>query len=230
MERMQFRLNREELISELTQPPQLAAAIAERRSRLAISLWWFMLLSCIGVAVYATRYFLMPPNDDHFSRYLLPLRLHIAGGMGALLAGPWQFSEKLRTRALNLHRWLGRFYLLEVALGSVAGFVMATVSEQGLPTHLGFGMLALLWFFTGLEAYRTVRRGNPVAHRQWMIRNFALTLAAVTLRNYMPLMLFVFGWSFRQSYITVSWLCWVPNLLVAEWLVRSPQGQARSVL
>ena len=58
-----------------------------------------MLLSCIGVAVYATRYFLIPPNDNHFSRYLLPLRLHIAGGMGALLAGPWQFSEKLRTRA-----------------------------------------------------------------------------------------------------------------------------------
>ena len=62
-----------------------------------------------------------------------------------------------------------------------------------------------------------------------MIRNFALTLAAVTLRNYMPLMLLAFGPSFRQSYVTVSWLCWVPNLLVAEWLVRRPQGQARSV-
>ena len=138
-----------------------------------------MLLSCIGVAVYATRYFLIPPNDNHFSQYLLPLRLHIAGGMGALLAGPWQFSEKLRTRALNFHRWLGRFYLLEVSLGSTAGLVMATVSEQGLPTHLGFGMLALLWFFTGLVAYRMVRRGNTVAHRQWMIRNFALTLHAI---------------------------------------------------
>lgn len=187
------------------------------------------MLSSIGVAVYATRYFLIPPNDDHFSRYLLALRLHIAGGMGALLAGPWQFSDKLRTRALNFHRWLGRFYLLEVALGSIAGFVMATVSEQGLPTHLGFGMLAFLWFFTGLEAYRTARRGNTFAHRQWMIRNFALTLAAVTLRDYMPLMLFAFGWSFRQSYITVSWLCWVPNLLVAEWLARRPQRQAHSV-
>lgn len=87
------------------------------------------MLSCIDVAVYATRYFLIPPNDDHFSRYLLPLRLHLAGGMGALLAGPWQFSDKLRTRALNFHRSLGRFYLLEVALGSIAGFVMATVSE-----------------------------------------------------------------------------------------------------
>ena len=158
------------------------------------------MLSCIDVAVYATRYFLIPPNDDHFSRYLLPLRLHLAGGMGALLAGPWQFSDKLRTRALNFHRWLGRFYLLEVALGSIAGFVMATV-----------------------------RRGNTFAHRQWMIRNFALILAAVTLRDYMPLMLFAFGWSFRQSYITVSWLCWVPNLLVAEWPARCPQRQAHSV-
>ena len=188
--------------------------------RLTIGLWWFMLLSCVGVSVYSTRYFLWTPHDSHFSRYVLPLRLHIAGGMGALLAGPWQFSQKLRARALNLHRWLGRFYLIEVALGSVAGFAMATVSQEGLPTHLGFGTLAALWFFTGLQAYRRARNGDIPAHREWMIRNFALSLAAVTLRNYMPLMLFALHWSFRQAYITVSWLCWVPNLLIAEWLVR----------
>jgi uncharacterized membrane protein len=184
-----------------------------------------MLLSCIGVAVYATRYFLVVPGADHFSRYILPLRLHIAGGMGALLAGPWQFSEKLRARALNLHRWLGRFYLVEVALGSIAGFAMAAVSQEGWPTHLGFGTLAVLWFFTGLQAYRMVRRGNIVAHRHWMIRNFALTLAAITLRNYMPLMLFALHWSFRSAYITVSWLCWIPNLLVAEWMVQRSSSQ-----
>lgn len=179
-----------------------------------------MLLSCVGVSIYATRYLLWTPRDSHFSRYVLPLRLHIAGGMGALLAGPWQFSNVLRRRALNLHRWLGRFYLLEVALGSMAGFAMAMVSEEGWPTHLGFGTLAVLWFVTGLQAYRSVRNGDISAHRDWMIRNFALSLAAVTLRNYMPLMLFALHWSFRQTYITVSWLCWVPNLLVAEWLVR----------
>ena len=179
-----------------------------------------MLLSCMGIGLYATRYFFFAPHDSHFSRYLLPLRLHIAGGMGALLAGPWQFSERLRARALNFHRWLGRFYLLEVALGSIAGFAMAIVSEEGLPTHLGFALLAVLWFFTGLQAYRMVRDGNIVAHRHWMMRNFALTLAAVTLRNYMPLMLFALHWSFRASYITVSWLCWIPNLLIAEWMVR----------
>jgi hypothetical protein len=55
-----------------------------------------------------------------------------------------------------------------------------------------------------------------------MIRNLALTLAAVTLRNWMPLMLFGLHWPFRPAYIIVSWLCWVPNLLIAEWLVRRP--------
>ena len=73
-----------------------------------------------------------------------------------MLAGPWQFSEKLRTKALNLHRWLGRFYLLSVGLGAIAGFAMATVSEEGLPTHFEFGLLAVLWFATGLQAYRVI--------------------------------------------------------------------------
>ena len=107
-----------------------------------------------------------------------------------------------------------------MVLGSIAGFAMAFVSSEGMPTHFGFGILAVLWFFTGLQAYLKVRRGDITAHRQWMIRNFALSLAAVTLRNYLPLMLFALHWSFHTSYITVSWLCWVPNLLVAEWLIR----------
>lgn len=207
-------------MSQLTQSASPDSPIAERSSRLITFLWWFMVLSCLGVVGYSTRFFLTTPTDSHFSRYSQPLRLHIAGGMGALLAGPWQFSQKLRARALNFHRWLGRFYLLEVALGSLAGFAMALVSEEGLPTHLGFGALALLWFFTGLQAYRAVLRGDIVAHRQWMIRNFALTLAAVTLRNYLPLMLFGLHWSFHASYIAVSWLCWIPNVLVAEWMIR----------
>jgi len=211
-------------MSQAIQTSHLTAAIPQRPSRLLTALWWLMLLSCAGVAVYSTRYFFLHVDDQHFSRYILPLRLHIAGGMGALLAGPWQFSKKLRARAINLHRWIGRFYLLEVGLGSLAGLAMAFVSEEGMPTHLGFGALAVLWFLTGLQAYRKILKGDIEAHHQWMIRNFALTLAAVTLRNWMPLMLFALHWPFRLTYITVSWLCWVPNLLVAEWLVQRKPG------
>jgi uncharacterized membrane protein len=210
-------------MAQLTQFPPAPLAESNCPSWISTGLWGLMLLFSAAIAVYGTTYFIKTPNDEHFARYILPLRLHIAGGIGALLAGPWQFSQKLRARALNLHRWIGRFYLLEVALGSIAGFAMALVSEQGWPTHFGFGILAVLWFFTGLQAYRMVRRGNIEAHRQWMIRNYALSLAAVTLRQYIPIMLFILHWPFPRTYITVSWLCWVPNLFVAEWMIRRRQ-------
>jgi uncharacterized membrane protein len=200
--------------------PQPAWSVPQRSSWRSTALWWAMLLSSAAIVAYGASYFVAIPRNEHFARYILPLRLHIAGGMGALLVGPWQFSGKLRARALNVHRWLGRFYLLEVGLGSIAGFAMACVSSEGLPTHLGFGILAVLWFVTGLEAYRAVRRGDIRAHREWMIRNFGLTFAAVTLRIELPLMLGFLHWSFHTAFITVSWLCWVPNLLIAEWIVQ----------
>jgi uncharacterized membrane protein len=212
---------------QVAQFPRSTLGLPQRRLRLSYALWCVMLLSSVVIVAYGTSYFFAPPRDKHFARYILPLRLHIAGGMGALRVGPWQFSRRLRARALHLHRWLGRFYLLEVALGATAGFAMAVVSSEGMPTHLGFGILAGLWFFTGLQAYRMVRKGNVDVHREWMIRNFALTFAAVTLRIELPLMLGPLHWPFRPSYIIVSWLCWVPNLLVAEWMVRRSRLLAR---
>jgi len=190
------------------------------RSRISGALWSVMTLLSLVIALYGLTYFLGLPGDDHFARYIQPLRFHIAGGMGALLAGPWQFLPKLRARALNFHRWLGRFYLLEVALGSIAGLVMATVSSAGWPTHVGFGVLAVLWFASGLQAYLQIRKGNVAVHRQWMTRNFALTLAAVTLRIELPFMLAVLHWPFSRAYIMVSWLCWVPNAILAEVMLR----------
>lgn len=188
-------------------------------SRVGTPLWWVMLVGATLVAIYGARFFIFTTSDEHFAKYILPLRLHIAGGMGALLTGPWQFSEKLRMNALNLHRWLGRAYLVSVILGSIAGFGMATVSREGLPTHFGFGVLAVLWFVTAAQAYRVILRGQIETHRLWMIRNFGLSLAAVTLRIELPTMLFALHWSFHVSYIVVSWLCWIPNLLVAEWMI-----------
>jgi hypothetical protein len=51
-----------------------------------------------------------------------------------------------------------------------------------------------------------------------MIRSAALTLAAVTLRLYLPFLAMSMG--FELGYSLVAWLCWVPNILFAEWLLR----------
>ena len=61
-----------------------------------------------------------------------------------------------------------------------------------------------------------------------MVRNFSLTFAAVTLRLYLPSTV-VLGIAFENAYPFVAWLCWVPNLVVAEFLFkRMPDGVGRA--
>jgi len=79
---------------QITSLSQTVAAKPYAKSRLRNALWFIMLVLSLGVVGYATRVFLGKPSDEHFARYIVPLRFHIAGGVGALLAGPWQFSER----------------------------------------------------------------------------------------------------------------------------------------
>jgi hypothetical protein len=98
--------------------------------------------------------------------------------------------------------------------------LLAPHAFGGLVSRLGFGTLAVLWLATGAMALRTARRRDFAGHRRWMIRNFALTLAAVTLRFYLPAG-FLARLPFEVTYPAIAWLCWVPNLLIAEaWLRR----------
>ncbi len=50
------------------------------------------------------------------------------------------------------------------------------------------------------------------------MRSFALT-AAITLRIYLPLSIAA-RVPFSAAYPAIAWLCWIPNLFFAEWLVR----------
>lgn len=143
---------------------------------------------------------------------------HFLGGAIVMTAGALQFNTKLRDRHLRWHRWLGRIYVAGVLIGGVAGFYLAFHTHAGLVARFGFALLALCWLGTTWVAYRQIRCGNVEIHRAWMVRSYALTLAAVTLRIEIPLFL-MSGVSFDEAYPVIAWLCWVPNLLVAEWLI-----------
>ena len=52
-----------------------------------------------------------------------------------------------------------------------------------------------------------------------MIRSFALTFAAVTLRIWLGISQ-ASGMDFDVAYPVIAWVAWVPNLLVAEWWIR----------
>ena len=181
-----------------------------------------MTLLASVVSIYALALIFLPAARPPFVRERfawapLAVYAHFLGGAVALAAGPFQFSTKLRARWLGFHRLLGRVYVVSVLSSATGGFVIAFVSQGGVPAHFGFGLLAILWFITGVVAYRRAVAGNITRHREWMIRNYSLTLAAVTLRIYIPLSL-IAGVPFEYAYPAIAWLSWVPNLAIAEWL------------
>lgn len=188
----------------------------------------------LGVAGYALVIYgffplgalLHPEMRATYALYPAAIYAHIFGSAVALIIGPFQFWTRLRNERPQLHRWLGRCYLLVgVGIGGSAGLFMAFHAFGGLPARLGFGVLALLWLYSGYRAYRAIRARNIAAHRRWMVRNFALTFAAVTLRLYLPTAM-VSGSAFEPAYIAVAWLCWVPNLIAAELIFNRPVRQS----
>jgi uncharacterized membrane protein len=207
-----------------------------RRTR---SAFWWLLLSALAVAVFAPLQYAFSPlahlaeNDvplaanyvDRAPLVRLAFYLHIGFGGLALLLSPFQFATRLRTRAPHVHRAVGRIAVGSIAVAGMAGLVLAPHSLAGPIGTVGFGMLAVLWLICALTAFRAIRRGDVPAHRRWMIRTFALTYAAVTLRLWLFVLMFLqtglagvdADLAFDRAYLLVPFLSWVPNLLVAEW-------------
>ena len=188
--------------------------------------WGLCGVLCAGVALISYRYFFgsaeAPPviaGNVFRNPWLL---VHVAGAATALLIGPLQFSARLRGRFREFHRWNGRVYVVSCLVGGVAGFVLALGASTGLISTLGFGSLAVLWIVTTLLAWRRAVQGRFVEHRAWMIRSFALTFAAVTLRLYLPLASML-SLNFIDAYVAISFLCWVPNLALVELYLRRDQ-------
>ena len=193
--------------------------------------WPSMAFLALGVSAYALSLLVLPNLRPPFIRERLTtmpsaVYVHLAASALAMAIGPFQFVASLRARALALHRWMGRVYVTAVVLGGLSGLALATVSQGGLPAHIGFGLLACLWIVTSGAAFAAIRKGDVAGHRRWMTRSFALTFAAVTLRIYLPLSL-LSGVPFELAYPAIAWLCWVPNLVVAEWRFVGPLARRR---
>lgn len=190
--------------------------------RIGTGLLFFL---AFGVAGYAAVVYgflplgslVHPDMKTNFLVHPAGIYTHVFASMVALTLGPLQFSSRLRQTRIQLHRWLGRAYLgVGVLGGGLAGLYMAQFAFGGTVARLGFATLAACWLYSGLRAFLAIRRGAVDEHRRWMVRNFSLTFAAVTLRLYLPVSMAA-GIDFSVAYAIIAWLCWVPNLAYAEW-------------
>lgn len=185
--------------------------------------WWLML----GITL---QY--IPPRDDvAFLRikqdyignpyWKMAFFTHVFASMFVLTAGFTQFWRGILKNAPRLHRWMGRLYVVDVLfVTGPASFIMALNANGGFSSRLSFSLLAALWIGTTAMAWRKVVQRNFRSHREWMIRSYALTLSAVALRAWKWGIVMLFHPHPMDVYRLAAWLCWVPNLIIAEWRIR----------
>jgi uncharacterized membrane protein len=162
----------------------------------------------------------------HVTAWRISFYTHIISSIFVLLTGILQFVRPLLRLYPHLHRLLGKVYVgCILLLSAPSGFVMALYASGGFWAKLSFSLVSVLWWCYTWQAYRLAVKGNIKQHRHYMYRSFALTLSAITLRSYMwvlPAFASLHHLHGKEMYVLVSWLSWVPNLLLAELLIRKP--------
>ena len=188
-----------------------------------------VLLTVEIAIVSALRYFAglePPPPPIVANAFAQPfLILHVAGGVTALLVGPLQFVRRIRARWPHVHRATGRIYVLACAIAAPAGFMLALGTTAGPVAGAGFAVLALLSATFTWRGWRAAVERRFGSHREWMLRSYALTSAAITLRLMLPAALFV-GLEFVEAYRVIAWLAWIVNLAAFEYYIRRNRASA----
>ena len=207
---------------------------------------WLIVSCCLAILISSysiVQYFFMDAHQAGFVKlklmlnstlsllWYLMLYTHIICGVLALIIGPFTLFSKFREKNIKLHRTMGRIYMIGILFGGISGLYLAFHATGGVLSQLGFGLLSIFWLITASQALANIKQKKIDTHEKWMIRNYSLTFAAVTLRIWLALFTGLFGFHhFEISYAIIAWLCWVPNLIVAEWLIKRKHKKRESKL
>ena len=152
--------------------------------------------------------------------------VHITTSLLVLVAGLLQFIPVLARRGPGLHQRLGKFYIIGIlALAAPSGLILARFANGGLVAQVGFTLQCLVWWLCTWRAYRAARQHQWPLHVNWMLRSYAVTLAALALRGESYMMYYVFETKPIETYLTVTWLSWVGNLVLVEMLLEAGLGR-----
>lgn len=191
--------------------------------------YYLLAICCISIGLYPIIYFVV---DRKFgllaskSEALLSDSLwnsmfytHIVLGGIALLIGWLQFNKKLRLKNVSLHKSIGKIYVISVLLSAISGFYIGYFATGGIIAKTGFMTMAVAWFITTLFGFTEIKKGNIINHQKLMIYSYAICFAAVTLRIYLPIFIPILG-GFLPAYKLIAWLCWVPNIIAAYFIIK----------
>ncbi|MFN0047887.1 MAG: DUF2306 domain-containing protein [Cytophagales bacterium] len=156
----------------------------------------------------------------HITHWKIAFFVHVYTSVFLLIAGFTQFSTYVRSNVPAVHRIIGSIYVIIVVfISGPASLIMAFYANGYLSSRLAFTILASLWIIFTLKAWISIFQRNFVNHQHFMIRSFSLTISAITLRIWKWLIVYLFHPNPMDLYMMVAWLGFVPNMLVAEWII-----------
>jgi len=146
---------------------------------------------------------------------------HIIFSPIVLACGLWLLCSYCRNKQIMLHKIIGGIYVFSILIfAAPGGLIMGWHALGGLPSVLSFMILTPLWWFFTFSAFLYFLRFDFIKHGNYMIRSYALTLSAVSLRIYGFIFYYYVNWNPDFEYAFISWLSWVPNLIIAEIFLR----------
>jgi hypothetical protein len=167
-------------------------------------------------------------NYISFTPWLIAFFIHVFTSILALVAGFTQFSGRILRDYKKVHRVMGQVYVVDVLfITGPASLLMAFLANGGLSSRVAFTCLSVLWMYTTAKGWRAVLVRRFADHEEWMMRSYALTLSAVTLRAWKWLLIALFHLRPLDAYMIVSWLGFVPNLVVVELIIRRSSWRGR---
>lgn len=158
----------------------------------------------------------------HLKYWRVSFYVHVFSSPIVIVCGLFQFNRWMLKNRPSIHKWSGYAYLITLLfISGPAAFLMSLWANGGYPAQISFVALSIFWILFAYLAYHHIRKKNFERHVKWMIRSYALTLSAVTLRFYAYLFdVFNVNLGPKETYIVLAYLAWLPNLLFAEILIR----------
>jgi uncharacterized membrane protein len=170
------------------------------------------------------------PADQRFADFPAPLVVHIVGAATYAVGGAFQFLPRLRRRHPGWHRRAGR--VLTVAGLLVAGSALWMTLLYAQKPGTGDLLYALRLVFGSAMAgclvlgFAAIRRRDIAAHLAWMIRAYAIALAAGTQAFTEGFGGAVFGTGELRGDLYKG-AGWAINLAIADWAIRrSSRGRS----
>lgn len=171
------------------------------------------------------------PADDRFAGFPLPLVAHIVAASTYAVVGAFQLVPRFRRNHPGWHRGAGRVLVVAGLLvaGSALWMTLFYAPKPGTGSllyvlRLAFGSAMAACLVLGVT---TVRRGDVAGHRAWMIRAYAIGLAAGTQAFTGGFGGALFGTGVVAGDLAKA-AAWAINLAVAEWVIRRGNGSAPS--